>query len=470
MFDARGPQASSGVPVPISHPRPGWVEQDAKDIWRSVEAAIGACTADADLKSVAAVGISNQRETVLGWDSATGEPVGPCVTWQCRRGEGICDSVRGQADEEEIRKTTGLPLDPLFSASKAGWLANQASCPAERLRLGTVDSWLLWQLTGGGRHLCDESNASRTQLFDIHSGLWSEDLCELFGVPVGTLPDVLPSDGEFGSTKGLACLPDGIPIRAAIGDSHAALFGHGVLAPGVVKATYGTGSSLMTLVEEPVSDCRAVANTIAWNTGGKRRYALEGNILVSASVLPWLAGLLGIEDGPDELAKLAANVPDSGDVSLVPAFVGLGAPHWCSGARGLISGLTFNSGRAQLARAAFEAIAHQVGDVFAEMNAISNESAQLLYADGGPSANQWLMQLQADLLGLPVAVGNIREASALGAAGIAGIAIGLWQDEAHFAALDRGRKEIKPTMDAQERQRLRDGWRKEVARAMHGAS
>ena len=458
--------ARGNAPVPIRHPRPGWVEQDGEEIWRSVLAAAADCVAGRE-SEIAAIGVSNQRESILAWDAKSGKPVGPCVTWQCRRAVEICERVRRRGGEDEIRAKTGLPLDPLFSAGKARWLAERAQCAPSDLRLGTVDSWLLWNLSGKKRHACDESNASRTQLLDIENGKWDEGLCEMFGAPRRSLPEVLPSDGEFGLSSGAAPIPDGIPIRGMIGDSHAALFGHGIIAPGAVKATYGTGSSLMTLLPESAQDAGGkVAKTVAWNLGGERRFALEGNILVSASALPWAAEWMGLGGDPGKLAELAKTVADTAGAHFVPALVGLGAPHWDSRARGLLCGLTFNAGPAHLARAVIESIAWQVCDVYDEMAKESKSPSDALFADGGPSANDWLMQLQADFLGRAVWQCEAADVSALGAAGIAGIAIGLWPDSRAFSDLPRNRRKITPTMNPRRRRALRAGWREATARAL----
>ncbi len=458
--------AQAQAPVAISHPQPGWVEQDAEDIWSSVLQAADACVKGKE-SAIAALGISNQRESVLAWSASTGKPAGPCVTWQCRRGAAACDRVAGAGGAPTVQAKTGLPLDPLFSACKASWLAERAVCAAGDLRLGTVDSWLVWKLTGGVLHASDESNASRTQLFDIENGRWDEELCGMFAVPIAALPEVLPSDGDFGTVRGAAPLPDGLPVRAAIGDSHAALFGHGIIAPGSVKATYGTGSSLMTLLgpEGKADGGGGVAKTIAWNIGGQRAMALEGNILVSASALPWTAELLGLEGGAAELASLAETADDACGVHFVPALVGLGAPHWDGDARGLFDGLSFSAGREHLARAAMEAMAWQVCDVFDAMAQEADAPLVSLYADGGPSGNSWLMQLQADLLGCTVLQCKTPEVSALGAAGVAGIASGIWGSCEDFASLPRKRRNLEPAMDLADRSRLRDGWRQAVARA-----
>lgn len=466
LFDDSASVVSRGEsPVAVRHPRPGWVEQDGREIWKSVQAAVAGCLRGRGADDIAAVGISNQRESVIAWRARDGAPLGPCVTWQCRRAADICERLRREGEEDNIRAKTGLPLSPLFSAGKARWLAERAECPPDEVRVGTVDSWLLWNLTNGGRHACDESNAARTQLFNIAEGAWDDDLCGLFGVRRASLPEALPSAGIFGKTLNAAPLPDGLPVCSLVGDSHAALFGHGVSSPGTVKATYGTGSSLMTLLPEfrrPTSD--AVV-TIAWNIGG-RTYALEGNILVSASVLPWAAKWLGLGGDPAKVDALAQTAEDSEGVFLVPALTGLGAPHWDARARGVVCGLTFNAELRHLARAAMESIAFQVCDVFDAMRARSSAPLKRLLTDGAPSGNDWLMALQADLLGAPVWRSETAEVSALGAAGMAGVAAGVWRDADEFAALPRRRREFTPRMSPRQRERLLSGWRAAVARTL----
>ena len=466
LFDEAASVVSRGeAPVAVRHPRPGWVEQDGREIWQSVQAAVAGCLRGRDAGAVAAVGVSNQRESVMAWRARDGAPAGPCLTWQCRRAADVCERLRRDGAEERIRAKTGLPLSPLFSAGKARWLLERAERPPDELRVGTVDSWLLWNLTGGKLHACDESNASRTQLFNIIEGKWDDELCELFEVPPASLPEVLPSAGIFGRTSGAAPLPDGLPVCALVGDSHAALFGHGVSAPGTVKATYGTGSSLMTLLPEFRRPTADAVVTIAWNVGG-RTYALEGNILVSASVLPWAAEWLGLGGDPAKVDALARTVEDSGGVFMVPALAGLGAPHWDARARGVVCGLTFNAGPGHLARAAMESVAFQVCDVFAAMRAQSAAPLERLLADGGPSGNDWLMSLQADFLGAPVWQGKTAEVSALGAAGMAGVAAGVWRDAGEFAALPRPRREFAPSMPSRRREELLSGWREAVARTL----
>ena len=457
--------ARGSAPVPIHHPQPGWVEQNPADIWQSVVRAVSNCVRGRQ-SSVIAVGVCNQRESVLAWSSKSGEAAGPCVTWQCRRAAEIYARLQKEGYEGTVRAKTGLPLDTLFSAAKVRWLAERATCRPSDLRIGTVDSWLLWNLTGGKRHACDESNASRTLLFNIHNGEWDDELCAMFEVDRQWLPEALPSSGEFGVLSGFSPLSDGIPVCGMAGDSHAALFGHGIIMPGTVKATYGTGSSMMTISSASARSTGGVTRTVAWNIGGRRVHALEGNILVSASILPKMAEWLRLDGDPKKLAALAETANDANGVHFVPALVGLGAPHWDADARGLICGLTFNAGAKHLARAAMESMAWQVCDVFEEMERVSDASLKELFTDGDPSGNEWLMKMQADFLGVPVMQCKALDVSALGAAGLAGIAKGLWKDDVEFASLPRARTKIAPSMRVEERSRRKKEWRAAVARVL----
>ncbi|MBO9467785.1 glycerol kinase [Tropicibacter sp. R15_0] len=430
VFDGDGQVVqSASAPCQTHYPETGWAEQSAAQIWTTTQAVINeACAGIED--QIAGIGITNQRETIVIWDSETGQPVGPAPIWQCRRTAPICAELLDQGLGDEVLDLTGLGINPLFPASKLAWLIKNREGAKDlldqgRLRAGTVDSWLLWNLTGGTSFATDHSNASRTLLFDTARLDWSPRLAEIFSLPQDALatllPNPLPSDSRFGDTESTATnLPGGIPIHAMMGDSHAALFGHGVRAPGQVKATYGTGSSLMALTQTRPHSRHGISGTIAWTTGGTTFYALEGNITVSAQAAAFVAGLLGIDD-VQTLSDMASSVSDSDGVSFVPALAGLGAPHWDDSARGLVSGLHHGTTANHLARATFEAIAHQVCDVYAAMEqdlAASGESQRLsgLLADGGASRNGFLMQLQADLIGQTVQVQSFAELGAYGMA------------------------------------------------------
>jgi glycerol kinase len=466
LVDAQGEVvARGGAPLGEQHPRPGWVEQDGLEIVHSVQRAVEACLAGQDARAVVAVGLSSQRESLVAWDARTGEPLAPVVSWQDQRTGPTVDALRSPEHEALIRARSGLPLDPMFSAAKARWLLEALDPGRTRardgaLRLGTIDSWLLDRL--GGEHVIEVGNASRTQLLDVRRGAWDEDLLRLFGVPAQALPRVVSSVGPFPRVKGLAPLPDGVPLAAVMGDSHAALFAHGAFAPGQVKATYGTGSSVMGLVARPDDLSHGLCLTVAWALDRPDRPALaaEGNIRAAGATLRWMADLLAIDT--DALAELAAGARSDG-VSVVPAFNGLGAPHWDKAAIGLVTGCTLATGRATLARAALESIPHQVCDVIEAIDASAGR-VERLHADGGPTRNRTLMQLQADLLGRPVLPAVTSELSALGAAHLAGVSAGVWTLE-RLAGLARERRIVEPRGDPAERERAREVWRRAVARA-----
>jgi glycerol kinase len=450
--------ASASRRVAIRYPEPGWVEQDARDLWRSAQEASAECLARTGGVRPAAIGISNQRESVVAWDRASGEPVGPCITWQCRRTAPFCAELRGRGVADLVNECSGLTLDPLFSASKARWLLDRAG--AGDLCIGTVDSWLLWNLTGGRVHATDLTNASRTQLLGLAAREWDDDLLRTFGIPRTALPVVHPSSHVYGETV------DGVPVGALIGDSHAALFGHAIFNTGPVKATYGTGSSLMTITE-PTASSHGLSRTIGWSAAGVTRYALEGNISNTGGAVQWVGEFLGLPNPADDAARLADSVSDSGGVYLVPAFVGLGAPYWDASARGILTGLTRGTTSAHAARAALEAVGFQVRDVFEAMERDLGRTLPSLLADGGASRNERLMQWQADILGRPVVRSESADVSAIGAAHLAGLAVGVWGSLEELAALPRERRCFEPRMTDAERARRYDGWREAVGRALN---
>lgn len=433
--------ARGSAAVGIEHPQPGWVEQDPLRIWQSVQEAIAACLQAAPGAGIIGIAISNQRESVTAWDARSGEPLGPVISWQCRRTAPDCAALVAAGHAPRVQELTGLPIDPMFPGPKMRWLLDRVPA-GSAVRLGTIDSWLIHCLTGGAVHACDASNAARSQLYDLKRQCWSDELCSLFGVPVECLPRVRDSAFAFGGTLNVPGLPDGIPVCAAIGDSHAALFGHGAFHPGDGKVTFGTGSSIMTTLPEFIAPRNGITTTIAWSINGRATYAFEGNILVSAAALPWMVDLLGLPD-VQALTDLAATAEPDGP-GFVPAFVGLGAPHWQADARALFCGITFNTTRAQMARAVTDSIAFQAHDVFAVMTAQSPAPLGRLYADGGPSRNRFLMQCVADTLNHPVIQCDAPEASALGAAYLAGLALGIWPDLDAIAALPRAGQEIAP--------------------------
>jgi glycerol kinase len=452
-------RAHASVPVEIRHPRPGHAEQDAEQIWASVQQAVRACVRDAE--SVVAVGLSTQRESTLLWDRGSGRPLGPMLGWQDGRGAELCARVRERGIAERVRAISGLPVDPMFSASKAAWLLDahdpdRSRSRAGELCLGTVDSWLLWRLSG--EHLVEVGNASRTQLLDLASRSWDPWLCEVFDVPQEALPHVVPSTPPEVSAAQLAPLSAHVPVTAVLGDSHAALFAHAGWRPGNVKATYGTGSSVMGLTDSVHVGSTGLARTIAWETD-EPRYALEGNIRSSGATLVWLANLLGLD--PATLARSAA--PSSEGLVLVPAFTGLGAPWWDDGARAVMVGMTEGTRAGHLARAALEAIASQVEDVVAEVECEAGRVGAVL-ADGGATDNEALMQLQADISGREVHRAAARDLSAIGAAHLAGLGAGLWTT-ADLEAMSRERTSYAPEWDERRRGEWRAGWHAAVALA-----
>lgn len=442
------------VPVSQFHPQPGRAEQDAMEIWSSVRTAVRLLLDEAPGAEVVSVGLSTQRESTLLWDRSTGEPVGPMLGWQDGRGAQLCGRLRESGHADRVHATTGLPLDAMFSASKAAALLDaydpdRSGSRSGRLCLGTMDSWLLWRL--GGQHLVEAGNASRTLLLNIATSTWDPYLLDLFNVPVQALPTVVASTGPFVRCAGLDPLPPDVPVTGVLGDSHAALFAHAGWRPGLVKATYGTGSSVMGVVSVDASSVGGVAKTIAWATD-TTTYALEGNIRSTGHTLVWLGRILG--SGPGQVAAMAAD--SSEGVVIVPAFSGLGAPWWDEQARGLIWGLSDATRPEHLARAAVESIAFQVEDVVAAIEPGLGRVATIL-GDGGPSANATLMQLQADVSGRTVATTDVAELSALGAAHMAGLGAGLWT-LTDLEQLPRDRLTYHATTDTSAISQQRTAW------------
>jgi glycerol kinase len=452
--------ARGSATVGISYPQPGWVEQDPRRIFASVCEAIEACLKKISGVTVEAVAVSNQRESVTVWDAETGEALGPVLSWQCRRTAPDCERLIAEGHLGRVEALTGLPLDPMFPGSKFRWLLDRVPA-GRRVRLGTIDSWLIHCLTGGSRHVCDASNAARSQLFDLNGQAWSAELGEIFGVNIALLPEVLDSSADFGTTRGLPGIPDGTPIRSAIGDSHAALFGHGAFKPGDGKVTFGTGSSVMTTLPRFIAPQNGITTTVAWRIAGVPTFAFEGNILVSAASLPWMAGILGLPDVA-ALVDLAATA-EPGGPGFVPAFVGLGAPYWNSDARALFAQINFSTTRAQMARSVTDSIACQVHDVIAAMRAQSGGKLGALYVDGGPSQNRFLMQCVSNLIEHDVIQCEAPEASALGAAYLAGLSLGLWKDLDAIEALPRSTEVIRP--EEIDRTSLLNTWNDALARS-----
>src|SRR4051795_1679495 len=412
-------------------PRPGWVEHDATEIWTAVQTVLGELVATLD-QPVAAIGITDQRETVVAWSRSTGMPLHRAIVWQDRRTAARCDELAAAGHLPLVRETTGLVLDPYFSGSKIEWLLREGGVTAgDDLAVGTVDSWLLWNLTGGAVHATEPSNASRTMLFDIRTLTWSEELCDLFGVPMAALPELRPSSGTFGVTVDGAVpgLAPGVPISGIAGDQQAALFGQACFTTGMTKNTYGTGSFVLMNVGEVCPEpVEGLLTTVAWQLadGGPATYAFEGAIFVTGAAIQWLRDGLGIIREAAEIGPLAASIDDTEGVYLVPAFTGLGSPWWDPYARGTIVGITRGTSRAHLARAVVESMAYQTRDVVDAMTAASGHPVRALRADGGASVMDVLLQLQADQLRVPVSRPTVKETTALGGAYLAGLAEGVW--------------------------------------------
>jgi glycerol kinase len=451
-------------------PKPGWVEHDAQEIW-ATQAGVASEVlhkAHASAEDVVAIGVTNQRETTVVWDRATGKPVCNAIVWQDRRTAPICDKLRTQKFDRVIQKKTGLVVDAYFSATKVQWLLQNvkglnARAAKGELAFGTIDTWLLWNLTGGNVHATDVSNASRTMLYDIRKGDWDDELLRIFGVPRSMLPKVKDSSGVFGKTS---LLGGSTPVAGIAGDQQAALFGQVCTKPGMVKNTYGTGCfMLMNTGTKPITSKNKLLTTVAWRIGGRTEYALEGSVFIAGAAIQWLRDGLGIIKTAPEVEALAASAPDTGGVYLVPAFAGLGAPHWDAYARGTLVGMTRGTTAAQIARAALEGIALQVMDILKAMEADAGIKLKELRVDGGASLNNLLMQMQCDVLGVPVVRPKVNETTALGAACLAGLAVGFWKNQADIAQHWQMGRTFKPAMQATMRAKITHGWNRALSRA-----
>ena len=471
LFDHAGSiVAVAQKEFPQIFPKPGWVEHDPRDIWSS-QAGVAAevlTKAGVGAADVAGIGITNQRETTLVWDRFTGKPIHNAIVWQDRRTAGVCDRLRARKLDKMIRRKTGLVIDAYFSATKVQWILQNVRGARERakvgdLAFGTVDSWLIWNLTGGKVHVTDASNASRTMLYDISKGDWDDELLKLFGVPRSILPEVRSSSEVYGMTN---LLGTPIPIAGIAGDQQAALFGQACTKQGMAKNTYGTGCfMLMNTGTKRIASKNNLLTTVAWRIGDRTEYALEGSIFIAGAVVQWLRDGLQFFRSAAEIEALAAGVSDTGGVYLVPAFAGLGAPHWDQYARGTIVGLTRGSTKAHIARAALEGIVLQVMDVLKAMEADAGIKLKELRVDGGASANDLLMQLQADLLNVPVVRPKVAETTALGAAYLAGLAVGFWKNQADIARQWQVDKRFKPAMKTAARSKITKGWERALSRA-----
>ncbi len=455
------------------YPQPGWVEHDPEEIWRSVQETVDAALQAGGLEpgEVAGIGITNQRETVVVWERASGAPIHRAIVWQCRRTTPECRALSEAGHEPFIRERSGLVIDPYFSGTKIAWLLDHVEGARDRaeageLAAGTIDCWLIWKLTGGRVHATEPTNASRTQLFRIDERRWDPELCELLGVPEVMLPEVKPSGGVFCITDSDAIGLE-VPVAAAMGDQQAALYGQGCWEAGQAKCTYGTGAFLLVHTGDAVvRSHHGLLTTVACGSRGEAAYALEGSIFIAGAAVQWLRDELGLVKSAAETEELARSLDSNDGVYFVPAFVGLGAPHWLAEARGTLVGLTRGSGRSHLVRASLESMAYSAHDLIGAMAADWGHPVRELRADGGAAANNWLMQFQADVAGIPVGRPAVIETTALGAAALAGLSTSFWSDPAGLREVQKLDRAFEPAMSEDERQRLLSGWR----RAIHAAA
>ena len=467
--------ASAQKEFPQHFPKPGWVEHDPKDIWSSEASVVAEAITSMGINGldIAGIGITNQRETTIVWDAETGEPVYNAIVWQDRRTSEYCDSLKDQGLTGFIREKTGLIIDAYFSATKIRWILNNVPgarqrAEAGKLRFGTVDTWLIWNLTRGGCHVTDVSNASRTMLFNIHTLSWDKELLNLFCIPESMMPEVRSSSEIYGYTK-TTIFAHEVPIAGIAGDQQAALFGQMCTTPGSVKNTYGTGCFLlMNTGEKPILSENNLLTTVAWKIGNKVNYALEGSIFVAGSVVQWLRDGLGIIKSSSEVEALAMTVPDNGGVYFVPALTGLGAPYWDQYAKGCIYGLTRGTTAAHIARAALEGIAFQTMDIVNAMEKDAGVKLAELKVDGGASRNNLMMQFQADILGTRVIRPKVNETTAMGACYLAGLATGYWKDLDEIKQQWSAETEFSPLAPAEKVMNLRNGWRDAIGRALSG--
>lgn len=473
LFNRAGePVGQLNQEFPQYYPQPGWVEHNPVEIWESQIGVARRLLAQlgVEAEEIAAVGITNQRETTVIWDRKTGEPVDNAIVWQCRRTAPICDDLKARGWADPIRGKTGLVVDAYFSGTKVKWLLDRHPGLRERaaageMLFGTVDTWLMWKLSGGTVHATDYSNASRTLLFNIHTLDWDDEILQELGIPRAMLPEVKPSSGLFGYTHP-RLLGSAIPLAGCAGDQQAALFGQACFSPGEAKNTYGTGCFLlMNTGEKAVASERGLLTTIAWGLGGKVEYALEGSVFIAGAAVQWLRDELRVIANAAETEGIAESIADNDGVYFVPAFVGLGAPYWDPYARGAIVGLTRGTGRAHIVRAALEAMCYQTRDVLDAMAADSGIALAALKADGGAVGNRFLMQFQADILGVPVERPTVGETTALGAAYLAGLAVGFWSDRDELRNMWQVAQRYDPAMAPAERARLYEGWSRAVERS-----
>ncbi len=456
---------------PQHFPEPGWVEHDPEQLWDSVVRAIADVLAKSGVapSRIAAIGVTNQRETSLLWDRRTSAAIHRAIVWQDRRTAARCEALQAAGHAPRVRELTGLVLDPYFSGTKLAWALDRvegarAAATKGELAAGTIDTYLVWRLTGGASHVTEPSNASRTMLWPLVGGGWSDELCELIGVPRAVLPEVRPCTAEFGRTRGVPGLPDGIPIHGIAGDQQSALFGQACFGTAQAKCTYGTGAFVvLNTGDRIVPSQHGLLTSVAWQIGEQTTWCLEGSSFMAGAVVQWLRDGLGIIESAAEVEALARRVPDAGGVVFVPGHAGLGAPHWRPHARGLVRGITRGTTRAHLARAALEGVALQIADLVDAMVADLGEPLAVLRVDGGAAANDLLLQIQCDLLGVPLDRPQMLEATGLGAAALAGLGIGLWSDLDALGRTWRRERRFEPAGDAESIARLRAAWREAIA-------
>jgi glycerol kinase len=474
LFDDSGRVVSSADrEIRQIYPQPGWVEHDPVEIFQTSLAVAKEALQQSGVTAsqVKGLGITNQRETTVVWDRRTGKPVSNAVVWQCRRTAPICEELKQKGMVEPIRDKTGLLVDAYFSATKLRWILDNVSDGQRRARqgdflFGTIDSWLVWNLTGGAVHITDYSNASRTMLFNIHTMQWDKELLAQLDIPEAVLPKAMSSSQVYGETAAGLLGDARVPLAGIAGDQQAALFGQACYQAGMAKNTYGTGSFiLLNTGDRPIPSEKGLITTVAWGLGGKVTYAMEGSVFITGAAVQWLRDGLHLIKTAGESEALAKSVPDNGGVYFVPAFVGLGAPYWDMYARGTIVGLTRGITSGHLARATLEAIAYQVRDVADAMGAESGLKLPLLRVDGGGTANSLMMQFQADILGIPIQLAAIAETTSLGAAYLAGLAVGMWRDTAQLARMWKAAETFEPKMSADQRETLYAGWKRAVERA-----
>ncbi len=458
---------------PQYYPQPGWVEHDPEEIWQSTTRTISEALdfAGVDANRIAGIGITNQRETTVIWNRQHSRPIHKAIVWQDRRTASLCEKIKKSGKERMVKAKTGLVCDPYFSGTKIKWLLDHIAGAGQeakegKLAFGTIDTYLVWKLTGGTSHVTDVSNASRTLLMDLKNLQWDEDLLELLNVPPQLLPEILPSSHVYGTTQGVTGLPDGIPIAGMAGDQQAALFGQACFGVGEAKCTYGTGSFLlMNIGTKPILSKSGLVTTVAWKLGNKVNYALEGSSFIAGAAVQWLRDGLKIINSSSEIEGLAQTVSDNGGVYFVPALAGLGAPHWNPHARGMICGLTRGTTRGHIARATLEGIAFQQMEILSAMEKDSDRKLKALKVDGGASTNNLMMQFQADILGTRIVRPKMIETTALGAAFLAGLAVGIWKDQEEIRSSWKEDKSFEPTSSKKQREDLKKKWGEVVGKA-----